>query len=116
MRAIPLVLIVSIAACSSSEERPAGLLARDKFTEVLLESQLIEARLNQDVVLDKRTDSVGKTYYTAMFKTQGVTEEAFKTTFDWYVRHPAELKDIYTDVLTDLQKRVDLADSTGSAH
>lgn len=116
MRTLASLLVVVMAACSSSEDRPNDLLPREKFTEVLLEAQLIEARVNHEAVIDKKTDVPGKSYYAEMFKEQGITEEAFKTTFNWYVAHPAELKDIYNDVLTDLQKRVDLADSTGAAH
>lgn len=116
MRAIALIPVVVLFACSSPEERSADLLPRDKFTEVLLEAQLIEARVNHEAVIDKKTDVPDKSYYAEMFKEQEVSEEAFKSTFDWYVDHPAELKDVYNDVLTGLQKRVDLADSTGSAH
>lgn len=116
MRAIVVPVLLLMAACSSSEERPADLLPRDKFTEVLLEAQLIEARVNHEAVVDKKTSVPDKSYYAEMFKEQGVSEEEFKTTFDWYVDHPAELKDVYNDVLTGLQKRVDLADTTGTAH
>ena len=110
------LLALCMSACASTEERPKDLLPRDKFTEVLLESQLIEARVNQEMVIDKRTDAPAQQYYKDMFAAQGVSVESFKTTFKWYVDHPAELKDIYNEVLTGLQKRVDLADSTGSAH
>ncbi len=116
MRAWVFLLVLVASACSSSEERPAALLPRDKFTEVLLEAQLIEARVNQETVIDKRTDIPARTYYAEMFKAQGVTEEEFRRTYNWYVHHPAELKDIYNEVLTGLQKRVDLVDSTGTPH
>ncbi len=116
MKSFAFLSFIFMVACSSSEEQPADLLPREKFTEVLLEAQLIEARVNHEAVIDKKTDVPGKSYYAEMFKEQGVTEEAFKTTFNWYVAHPAELKDIYNDVLTDLQKRVDVADSSGVAH
>jgi len=116
MRAFVFLTVLLMAACSLPEERPADLLAREKFTEVLLEAQLIEARVNQEAMIDKKADIPDKSYYAEMFEAQGVAEEAFKTTFEWYVDHPAELKDIYNEVLAGLQKRVDLADSTGTAH
>lgn len=109
-------MAVCLAACSSTQERPSDLLPREKFTEMLIESQLIEARVNQETANDQRADAPAHQYYKDMFAAQGVTEEAFKRTFNWYVDHPAELKDIYNDVLTGLQERVELADSTGSAH
>lgn len=105
-----------LAGCSTVEERPADLLPRDKFTQVLLEGQLIEARVNHEQVIDKSTDVPALRYYAEMFQKQGVTEEQFKKTYQWYVDHPAELKDVYNEVLTGLQKRVDMTDSTGIAH
>jgi hypothetical protein len=116
MRTLALALMACMTACASSEERPADLLPRDKFTQVLLEAQLIEARVNHEAVIDKRTEIPSKEYYAEMFKAQGVTEDAFRSTFNWYVHHPADLKVVYNDVLTGLQKRVDVADSTETAH
>lgn len=116
MRVRAFAVALCLAACSRTEERPQDLLPREKFTEVLLESQLIEARVSQETVVDEGAAKLAQHYYQDMFAAKGVSEEAFKKTFNWYVDHPAELKDIYNDVLTDLQKRVDLADSTGTAH
>lgn len=113
-RVVPFLLL--LGSCSSPEPRPADLLSRDRFTEVLMEAQLVEARMNQELVLDKRSDAPGRQYYTEMFTAQGVTEQAFTNTFQWYVEHPDSLKDIYNDVLTRLQRRVDVTDSTAGAH
>lgn len=116
MKRSAFAMALGLAACSPVEERPADLLPRDKFTEVLLEGQLIEARVNHEQVIDKGTEIPVLRYYAEMFREQGVTEERFKTTYQWYVDHPAELKDVYNDVLAGLQKRVEMTDSTGAAH
>ncbi|MBP7515008.1 MAG: DUF4296 domain-containing protein [Flavobacteriales bacterium] len=116
MRAFVVPVLLLMAACSAPEERPSELLPRDKFTQVLLEGQLIEARVNHEQVIDKITEVPALRYYAEMFEKEGVTEEQFKTTYQWYVDHPAELKDVYNDVLAGLQKRVEMTDSTGTAH
>lgn len=116
MRTKAIVLLLLLSACTTVEERPADLLPREKFTAVLLEAELIEARVNHERTIDLSKEIPTSKYYAEMFKAQGVTEEGFERTYRWYVAHPAELKDIYNDVLTGLQQRVDLADSTGSAH
>ena len=67
-------------------------------------------------VIDKITEVPALRYYAEMFEKEGVTEEQFKMTYQWYVDHPAELKDVYNDVLAGLQKRVEMTDSTGTAH
>jgi hypothetical protein len=111
-----LAIAAVFGACTTLEEPPADLLPRDTFTRVLLEAQLIEAKVNHERFIDKAEDVPSTEYYDRMFAEQGVTEQAFNVTYRWYVDHPAELKDIYSDVLTALQKRVDVADSTGTAH
>ncbi|HEY0977176.1 MAG TPA: DUF4296 domain-containing protein [Flavobacteriales bacterium] len=103
-----LALGLLLMACGRSEQQaPDDLLPRQKFEQVLGASLLIEARLNHEMVLDRRADSPVRRYYEEMFAEQGVTEEAFKRTYDHYVAHPAELKGIYEDVLQDLQQRAD---------
>jgi len=100
--------MVLLVACESPlPQPPQDALPRDKFKRVLMESQLIEARLNHEMIIDKRADSPVRTYYAEMFKQQGITEEAFKKTFQWYAEHPEQLKPVYEEILVDLQHRTD---------
>ena len=116
MKAPFLIVLTVLAACASEEERPDDLLPREKFTQVLLEAQLIEARINHDAVIDRRIEVMDTAYYARMFLAQGIDEAAFTSTYRWYVEHPAELKEVYNDVLTRLQHRVDVVDSTATVH
>lgn len=111
-----ILVLMCLFGCAGQESPPVDLLQRAKFTEVLLEAQLIEARVNQESMIDKKADVPDMSYYAEMFKAQGVTEEEFRITYEWYVKHPEELKDIYNDVLSGLQERVDLVDSTDAPH
>lgn len=108
MRSLLIPCCLLVLACGGSKESaPADLLPEERFARVLGESLLIEARLNHEMVLDRRADSPIQRYYDEMFKEQGVTEEAFRRTYDHYVKDPVELKRIYEDVLQDLQQRAD---------
>jgi hypothetical protein len=95
------------AACGTKELRPTDLLERDVFKGLLVEAQLIEARVNREMTVDKRQDIPVKQYYVELFKQKDVTAEAFHRTFQWYAEHPEELKAVYADVLTELQLRSD---------
>ncbi len=95
------------AACGNEDERPADLLDRDRFKGLLVEAQLIEARVNREMTVDKRQDIPVKQYYAELFKQKDVSAEAFHRTFQWYAEHPEELKAVYSDVLTELQLRSD---------
>lgn len=100
-------LLLFLAACGGGEKPPSGPLDREKFEQVLMESLLIEARLNQEVTVDRRADIPASAYYGEMFDKQGVTQADFRATYDAYLKHPEVLKSVYQDVLNDLQQRVD---------
>jgi Domain of unknown function (DUF4296) len=102
-----LIAVMVVAGCATEGTRPTDLLPEDTFRETLLEAQLIEARVNNELVDQKRTDVPVKQYYAEMFKAQGVPEEAFKRTFQWYSEHPTELKVVYEAIAMELQRRAD---------
>ncbi|HPJ53514.1 MAG: DUF4296 domain-containing protein [Flavobacteriales bacterium] len=104
MLAAVLALVVWVS-CGGTDEPPPDILPRDRFTEVLLQAQLIEARMNHELVIEQRTDSPIEAYYEAMFKEQDVTREQFERTFRWYSERPERLKAVYEDVLTELSRR-----------
>lgn len=107
MRAGIAYLFLFLVACGGKEKPPSGPLDRKKFEQVLMESLLIEARLNQELTVDKREDGTTSAWYDEMFKKQGVTKADFRATYDAYLKQPEELKSVYQDVLNDLQQRAD---------
>lgn len=109
MRIGIVLLLVFLVACGGSEKPPDAPLDRAKFEQVLMESLLIEARVDQQMTLDKRNDGPVEGYYDEMFKKEGVTKEDFKATYDAYVKQPDQLKSVYQDILNDLQQRADSA-------
>lgn len=80
---------------------------------MLTEAQVIEARASFERVQDPKAtaaDSTGaalEVVYDSLFAAQGTTAEAFKSTFNWYTQHPAELKTIYEEVVEELGRRKD---------
>ena len=107
MRNTVVFLLLFLTACGGKEKAPSGPLDREKFEQVLMESLLIDARMSQELALDKRTDGPASAYYDEMFKKQGVTGADFRATYDAYLKQPEELKAVYQDVLNDLQQRAD---------
>ncbi len=107
MRIALLALLLSLAACSSQEAPSKDILERERFKELLLQAQLIEARANHELIVDQVTQAPTAQYYADLFSTEGVTEEQFKATFDYYTARPAELKLIYEEIITELSFRKD---------
>lgn len=102
-------VLVLAMACSDGDRSPDDLLPRERFVQVLSGSLLIEARVNQELMLDKRADGPVEQYYDSLFAEQGVSAEAFERTYEHYMQDPKALKGIYEEVLLDLQQRADSA-------
>jgi hypothetical protein len=103
-----LPLLWQLMACDDAPpQRPADLLDRELFTELLLEAQLIEARINHELVVEHVSDVPGQRYYEELFSSKGVTREQFERTFAWYSEQPEELKAIYEEIVDELVRRKD---------
>ncbi len=110
MRATVICLVVLLSGCSIGTDAPKDLMDREKFKEVLLEAQLIEARMNHELVIEHRSVIPMKQYYADLFMEQGVTQEQFEITFAYYRGKPDELKAIHEEVMTELSRRKDALD------
>ncbi len=102
---IPTLLLA--ASCTPQPSPPEGLLPREELKEVLLEAQLIEARVNQELVLGPQRLGYGDSLYAALFRAKGVTQEQFTSTFGHYAARPTELKAIYEEIVSELGSRKD---------
>ncbi len=107
MRAIVFLLVAMFSACDRPSTVPADVLDRTKFTAVLTDMQLIEARMNHELVVQPRDQVPMAEYYEEAFRNNGVTKEQFVASFEYYAQDPAVLKAIYEEVITELGRRKD---------
>ncbi len=102
------IAIVLFVACSSSGgNAPEGILDRERFKQTLLEAQLIEARMNHELIIAHLSEIPGEQYYADMFKVQGTTKEEFTKSFAYYSERPEEMRAIYEEIFTELSRRKD---------
>jgi hypothetical protein len=101
------ILLLVLAACDRPSVLPPDVLDRAKFTAVLTDMQLIEARMNHELVVQPRDRVPMAEYYEEAFRSNGVTKEQFAASFDHYAKDPAVLKAIYEEVITELGRRKD---------
>lgn len=101
-------LVALLLACSSDRtDTPDGLLDREHFKQTLLKAQLIEARMNHELVITHVAGIPAEEYYAEMFKAQDTTKEQFQKTFTYYSEHPLEMKTIYEEIFVELSRRKD---------
>lgn len=107
MRLLFNILMLCLVACAPQEPGPKDLLERGQFKEILLQAQLIEARVNHELIVEHISQVPTQQYYTELFEREGVSEEQFTTTFKYYTARPEELKAIYEEIITELTFRKD---------
>lgn len=100
------ILLLALTSCATAEA-PKDLLPRDRFKHLLLEAQLIEARVNHERIVEQRMDSPVEAYYDTLFAREGVTREDFERTYSFYTQHPVEMKAVLEEVLNELGQRKD---------
>lgn len=106
----PLLLVIFLlASCAQQEpEPPADLIGRDAFVQVLADVQLIEARINHEMVVDQRIDSPAQRYYDELYTDRKITKDHYARTYQWYAEHPERMKAVYEDVLVELGRRKEI--------
>ncbi len=106
-RTAPLLVLLVLAACGAREKEPDAPLDRARFERVLAGSLLIEARLSQELPVEGGTGNAASAYYGELFAREGVSEADFKATYEVYLEHPELLKEVYQEVLNQLQQQAD---------
>lgn len=101
-------------SCEDAEEPPENLLPRDTFVEVMVEVQLIEAIFNQNMIRNDEPKARIARYYKDSFEQFGVSREAFEATHEWYHKHPAELQNIYDEVISKLRQKQSALEGGGT--
>lgn len=85
---IVVLLLVSLANCSDNPQKPDNLIDEEKYTDLLIELQLIRS-YGENAKTDSTTiDSLTK----EVFNKYEVTRESFKVSHQYYQQFPQEQK------------------------
>lgn len=108
MRRWSIIPLLAFWACNEPAERlPTDVLPRDRFQQVMLEAELIEARMNHELIVAHHSAIPSERYYSEMFSAQNTTKEEFQRSFDYWTSRPEEMKAIYESILIELSRRKD---------
>ena len=77
---------------------PADLISADTMEFILVDLTINEAALNSGIP----NDTLKKINVLANYK---ISRQRFDTSFTYYTKNPQKLKDIYTNVLEDLNQK-----------
>lgn len=101
LKYLGLIFIALLMACSN-EQKPVGLIEKEKFVDVLTDIRIMEAAYGASF---NQKDSVKVSIaalYDSLFKTRGITEANFLDSYQYFSRTPNELSSIEDMVMEKL--------------
>ena len=108
MKQLLIIPVMAFLSCTQQPEPvPADVLTRERFQQVMLEAELIEARMNHELIVAHHSMIPSEQYYNEMFAAHNTTKEKFQRSFDYWTSRPEEMKAIYEAILIELSRRKD---------
>ncbi|RNI25003.1 DUF4296 domain-containing protein [Rufibacter latericius] len=98
---LPLVLL----ACTPEQEKPADLITEEKMARIMIDVHLTEAAIARTIHHFDSSRAAYRAAHKQILKRQGVSDSAFKHSYDFYLSNPATLDKIYEIVLDSLSLR-----------
>jgi hypothetical protein len=89
---------------SHNKAEQEGLIARDTFMHVLTEVHLIEGVKKQRLLRNDEEGLVILQHYAELFERFNVDEQRFKTTYEWWYKHPKEMDGLLEEVADRLAR------------
>ncbi|MCZ4407957.1 DUF4296 domain-containing protein [Cryomorphaceae bacterium 1068] len=101
-----LVIILIFTGCGEPEVEvvPEGLLDKDKFTEVMVDVQLVEGMKVHKLGPKRERSPDMEAMYGNIFAKHEIEQKDFDATYDYYKSRPDEMELIYEQVLDSLSK------------
>ena len=101
---IVLLLICGLSSCKT-DQKPAAVLEKEKFAEVLVDMYVAEARLAGISIIPDSSSTLFRPFRESLFKKKDVTDSVMKITYRYYVDHPIELEEVYDIAIDTLSLR-----------
>ena len=102
---LPYALILLLVACvdQTPPPPPDNALDKEKFVEVMVDVHLVEAAINQKFIKVNDSTQASYRYYKHLFEKHEINRTDFDSTFNYYMRHPKLMSEIYIQVHDSLQ-------------
>lgn len=103
-----LFLTFFLLSCGSSktDELPAGVIDTKQMVQIMADLHMLEsATQTRNLWVSDSSASQVYSYYRHLFDKHQLQDSTFLVSFDYYLKHPDAMKNIYTEVITELSKR-----------
>lgn len=99
-KAVRFILILWLTACGSESYKMP--IQKDKLKAVLIDVHLAESIIESETQHMK--DSLAALYYPQIFEKHGVQSKDFDSTLSFLHQRPILMRDIYDEVIKDIEK------------
>lgn len=99
------MLLLSVVSCSSEDRGQRDRLPEEKMVSTLADIHQFEALLKEGRMRDDSLAIFVKTNYEEIFNSQGIKEEQFQSTFEYYEQRPGKMDELMTKVIEELSRR-----------
>lgn len=104
LRIICLVMLACLVCCGKKEP-PPGVLSRADMAAVMTEIYLTEARLGSTLFPRDSLALIFKARESAILDSAGISQDALKLSYEYYLQHPDEFELVYETVVDSLNLR-----------
>lgn len=97
-----ILIIFSIIACNGKQGKPP--IKENEMAKILVDVHVAESVM-QELPISIKKDSIGKIYYSKIFKIHKVTAADFDRSMKIYQKNPAQMERLYKRVIEELEKQ-----------
>ena len=105
-RFFPYLCMIIFVGCSSPDETPSGIISADEMKpliwDVMKAQNLAQQMAKRDSTLNDSIETVRLT--EKVFNIYKINKEEFKKSYDWYIKHPTVLKEIFDSLYFQKQR------------
>ena len=109
---IRMCLMVGLILMTSCQEdkppAPSDLLPEDRFVEVLVDLNLIEAVRSMHITKEKENKAETEEFYNELWERTDISEAQFKSSFEYYQKDPEKMAEFYERVSELIKRKEDL--------
>lgn len=100
------ILTLLISCTGKTNSVPSRIIPKDKMVDVLVDIHLAEAAADNRGFTKPQINLVMAARYDTIFMKNAITYDQFKYSYDYYMNHPDEFSDIYSEVVNKLTTMV----------
>lgn len=96
--------VFSFLFSCSEQKVEKNILTETQMIDALIEVHLLESAYKMNLLEGVQVDSFNlKDYYTALFQSKPYTIDEFRSSFDYYAKHPKIMESLLDSTLTRIQ-------------